>query len=66
MKLIFWVRTLKDLFYIDELKKLKSENLNFDFELYLSRENTKKYNSWYLTTYFKKENISKFKEFFMF
>jgi len=35
---IFWVRTRKDLFYLEELKNLKNQNPNFDFAIYISRE----------------------------
>jgi len=34
----FWVRTRKDVFYLEELKKLKKQNSNFDFAIYISRE----------------------------
>ena len=36
--LTFWVRTRKDLFYLEELKRLKKQNQNFDFAIYISRE----------------------------
>lgn len=64
-KLIFWVRNLKDLFYIDELEKLKNDNSKFDFEIYLSRDKNEKHNLWYVTDFLKKENISKFEEFYI-
>jgi len=34
----FWVRTRKDLFYLEELKQLKKQYSNFDFAIYISRE----------------------------
>jgi NAD(P)H-flavin reductase len=34
----FWVRTRNDIFYLEELKKLKNTYKNFDFAIYISRE----------------------------
>ena len=34
----FWVKTRKDLFYLEELKELKKKFNNFDFAIYISRE----------------------------
>jgi Na+-transporting NADH:ubiquinone oxidoreductase subunit NqrF len=63
--LLFWARTLSDLFYITELEKLKSENNNFDFEVFLSREKNTTHNSGYVTDYLSSENIQKFQEFYI-
>jgi Na+-transporting NADH:ubiquinone oxidoreductase subunit NqrF len=65
LKLLFWARTLKDLFYIEELEKLKKENSNFDFEIYLSREQADSYNSGYVTDFLKEKNIDSFEEFYI-
>jgi len=65
IKLIFWVRTKDDLFYINELKKLKQENINFDFEIYLSSEKTENYKNWYITEFLTEENIKYFNEFYI-
>ena len=65
IKLIFWVRTLKNLFYIKELKKMKQKNKNFDFEIYLSREKINNYNNWYVTDFLTKNNIDNFEEFYI-
>ncbi len=65
IKLIFWVRTKKDLFYIKELKELKKQNTNFDFEIYLSSEKTKDFNYWYITQFLTKKNLEEFQEFYI-
>jgi NAD(P)H-flavin reductase len=65
LKLIFWTKTKEDIFYIDELNKLKLDNPNFDFEYYISREQVQNYNYWRVTDYLTKENISDFEEFYI-
>ena len=63
--LVFWVRTKEDLFYIDELKDLSRKYAHFDFEIYLSREETGLAKKWYVTDFLKATNISDFEEFYM-
>jgi len=65
IKLIFWVRTQKDLFYISELENLKQNNSNFDFEIYLSSEKSENYNNWYITEFLTPENLENFQEFYI-
>jgi NAD(P)H-flavin reductase len=65
IKLLFWVKQLKDLFYIKELEEIKNQNPNFDFQIYLSREESEKYNKWYVTDFLTKNNISNFEEFYI-
>ena len=65
LKLIFWVREEKDLFYVDELEKLKQNNNNFDYELYLSRAEKEWTKKWYITDYLTKENVLNFQEFYI-
>lgn len=65
IKLLFWVRFEKDLFYIDILNKLKEKYNNFSFEIYLSRENINWYNKWYVTNYFKDNSLSNYQEFYI-
>jgi len=71
----FWIRTRKDLFYLEELKKLKKENNNFDFAIYISREkdildfelehiDTRIY-SWYTTNYLTPYNIKDCEEVYI-
>ena len=65
LKIIFWVRCNKDLFYIDKLLELKKENSNFDFEIYLSKEEIEWYNKWYIIDYLTQENLENFEEFYI-
>ncbi len=65
IKLIFWVREEKDLFYIDELKDLKEKNSNFDYELFLSKADIDWINKWYTTDYLTEKNCNKFEEFYI-
>lgn len=68
-KIIFWTRLSKDLFYIKELKKLKEKHKNFDFEIYLSRENNLNDSDYikkgYTTDFLSPENIAEFGEFYI-
>jgi NAD(P)H-flavin reductase len=70
LMLIFWMRNYEDLFYIEKLEKLKKNNPNFDYKIYLSRlwnEEKIKYkcNKWYVTDYLIEENIKKFRDFYI-
>jgi NAD(P)H-flavin reductase len=65
LKLLFWARRISDLFYLTELEKLKSENSNFDFEIFLSREPNTTYNSGYVTDYLTEEKVQKYEEFYI-
>jgi CDP-4-dehydro-6-deoxyglucose reductase len=65
LTLLFWARTLLDLFYITELEKLKSENNNFNFEVFISREENTTHNSGYVTDYLTEKNIQKSDEFYI-
>lgn len=68
----FWVRLETDIFYLNELEKIKSNNSNFDFCIYISRvkdlyefksNNTgDTINSWYTTNFLTKENIQNYNE----
>ncbi|NVP17362.1 FAD-dependent oxidoreductase [Candidatus Gracilibacteria bacterium] len=64
-KLIFGARTNADLFYIDELNNLKKEYNNFDFEVYLSREETITYKKGYITDFLDYETKDTFKEVYI-
>ncbi len=63
LKLIFWLRYKKDIFYLEKLEQLKKENKNFDYLLYLSREKTDFTNYWYIIDFINLENIKWFEEF---
>lgn len=62
-KLLIWNRTLKDLYYLDEFKKL--ENESFGFEVFLSQEEVDLYNYWRVGNYITKENVTKYDEFYI-
>lgn len=62
---IFWVREEKDLFYIEKLEEFKKIDVNFDYKIYLSREEKSPYNSWYITEFLKEKNIENFEEFYI-
>lgn len=65
IKLVFWVRTRDDIFYESVLKDLKNTFKNFDYTLYLSREDTFEYRKGYVWDFLNKENISNFNSFYM-
>jgi len=65
LKLLFWVRTKKGLFYTKELEEIKKKHSNFEYEIYLSREDIEGYNKWYTTDYLTKENCTNFSEFYI-
>jgi len=64
-KLIFWVRKESDLYYVEKFKELSKKYINFSYELFLSREETKLTNLGYITDFLKKEKIKNFEEFYI-
>lgn len=65
LELIFWAREKIDLFYLDNLDELKTSHPNFDYKLYLSREEIPGINKWYVTDYLTKNNLEDFEEFYI-
>ena len=65
LKLVFWVRSKEDLFYIEELKKLEKENENFSFRIFLSWEKIQNYSYWRITSFINTSNIENFSEFYI-
>lgn len=75
IKFIFWVRVEEDVFYINELEKLKLKYPNFEYFMYISRvKDLYKFklnydeniiNSWYTTNHLSKENIKNFQEVYI-
>jgi NAD(P)H-flavin reductase len=65
LKLIFWLKEEKDIFFEKNLEKIKKENKNFDYQIYLSREENKNYTFWRITQFLTKENIANFEEFYI-
>ena len=65
LMLIFWVRTKKDIFYLKQLEKLKQNNINFDYKIYLSTILENNFEKWYVTNYLTQKNIKKFNDFYL-
>lgn len=65
LELLFWARRHSDLFYISELELLKNNHSNFNFHIYLSREETTQHNIWYVTNFLNKKSISLFEEYYV-
>lgn len=62
---IFWIRESRDIFYGKQLNFLKNRYTNFDFRLFLSREDKIWVLSWYVTDFLIKDNIFEFGEFYI-
>lgn len=62
--LLNWNKTKNDLYEINSLQELKDKNPNFDYKIYLSREESE-FEKWYVTSFLNLENISKFSEFYI-
>lgn len=65
LKIILGNRTQKDLYYIEEFQNLKNQFSNFDFEVFLSREEASSFQKWYVWDFLTQENIQKFEEFYI-
>lgn len=65
LKLIFGLREVKDIFYTEELNKLKSENHIFDYEIYLSRAELEWTKKWYVTDSLNSDIVSIYEEFYI-
>ena len=68
LKLIFWVRKYKDVFYEQELLNLKQNYSNFDFEIYLSRETDMKedyFKPWYVTEFLDSDSVKHYQEYYL-
>ena len=65
LELLFWARKLWDLFYLTDLEKIKNNNSNFDYKVYLSREENTQHNTGYVTDYLTKNNLNNFEEYYI-
>lgn len=65
LKIILGNRTKEDLYYISQFQEFKNKYLNFDFEVFLSREEVMWYNEWYVGDFLTWENIKKFEEYYL-
>lgn len=63
--LLFWVRYSSDLFYLKELEILKTDNSNFDYHVYLSRDKNTSHNTGYVTDFLTRENSDIYQEFYI-
>ncbi len=63
--LVFGVRTVQDLFYIEEIKQIAEKYKNFSYSLYLSREESEISTKGYVTDFLSKENIKRYSEFYI-
>jgi len=65
LTLVFWVRTLKDTFYIEKFEEIQKKYPNFDFTILLSKEKSELYQKWYVTDFLSLENIESFEEYYI-
>ena len=65
IQFVFWVRYKKDFFYLDMLKYLKDNYVNFSYRLYLSREDDFIATKWYIAEYLTTSTINEFDEFYV-
>lgn len=62
---IFGVRNASDVFYIDELNRMKSEYSLFDYQIFLSQEEAPETTHGRVTDFLTKENITPYGEFYL-
>lgn len=62
---IFWVRSVEDIFYVENIEQFPSEFSDFEYIHFLSREEKEWYRKWYVTDWITLENIEKYNEFYI-
>lgn len=65
LKYIFGIRTIADIFYIDELSRMKKEYPMFDYQIFLSQEESVDTTYGRVTDFLTKENTSAYGEFYL-
>lgn len=65
IKFIFWIRTVEDVFYKQILEQIKADFANFDYDIFLSREDKEGFKNWYVTDFLNVENTLEFEEFYI-
>lgn len=65
LKMIFWVRTLSDMFFEQELEEIKEKNPQFSYDLYLTQEQKDWYHFWRITSKITADTILGFEEFYI-
>lgn len=63
--LCLWNRTLSDMYYLNVFSSWKQKYPNFEFIVYLSREEKVGYKKGYVGDFFHQENIKNFDEFYI-
>lgn len=62
---IFGIRTRADIFYIDELNRMKKEYPLFDYRIFLSQEDSENTVRGRVTDFLTRENITSYEEFYL-
>lgn len=62
---IFGIRTISDIFYIDELNRMKAQYPMFDYKIYLSQEDSENTIRGRVTDFLTKENTTPYGEFYL-
>ena len=62
---LFGVRNLSDVFYIEELNRMKKEYPLFDYRIFLSQEDSENTVRGRVTDFLTKENVSSYGEFYL-
>lgn len=63
--LLFWVRTKEDIFYKENFKKLSKKYNNFEYNIYLSRQEIKWKNNGYVTDFLTEDNLENINEVYI-
>lgn len=65
MAFVFGVRSIDDVFYVEESKKLAKSFPAFESLRYLSRSEASGFEKGYVTDFFTPENVSGYEEFYL-
>lgn len=65
LTLVLGNRTFEDMYYLEKFQELKDKFSNFDFQIFLSRENKDGFLNWYVWDFLIPENIANFQEFYI-
>ncbi|MDD2917192.1 MAG: FAD-dependent oxidoreductase [Candidatus Gracilibacteria bacterium] len=65
LRYIFGIRTASDIFYVDELNRMKQAYPSFDYQIYLSQEDSENTLRGRVTDFLTKENIAPYGEFYL-
>lgn len=65
LKIILGNRNVQDLYYIEKFEALRNQFSNFDFEIFLSREEKDWYQKWYVWDFLTQKNVELFQEFYI-